>query len=135
MVKLAHFFPEPCRNLFLDLPFEPDTEKRTHGRCSGDILENQFRIREAVRIVAFLEQLFTEFCKHVLIVDKIAARLIGIDDITGKYLPMHFTNFKIEGRSLGSALILEFLLYYMTKPEYQLSVREAVYLDSSLDLF
>ncbi|MDD6788635.1 MAG: hypothetical protein PUE04_00830 [Lachnospira sp.] len=60
---------------------------------------------------------------------------IGIDDITGKYLPMHFTNFKIEGRSLGSALILEFLLYYMTKPEYQLSVREAVYLDSSLDLF
>lgn len=60
---------------------------------------------------------------------------IGIDDIVNIYLPMGFTNFKIEGRSLGSAMILEFLLYYLTKPEYQLKVREAVYLDSSLDLF
>jgi len=32
-------------------------------------------------------------------------------------------------------LILEFLLYYMTKPEHQLQVREKVYLDSALDLF
>ena len=46
-----------------------------------------------------------------------------------------FTNFKIEGRGLGSAVVLEFLLYYMTKPERQLEVREAVYLDSMLDLF
>lgn len=60
---------------------------------------------------------------------------IGIDDIVNKYLPMGFTNFKIEGRSLGSAMILEFLLYYLTKPEYQLKVREAIYLDHSLDLF
>ena len=37
---------------------------------------------------------------------------------------MGFSHFKIEGRSLGSALILEFLLYYLTKPEYQLRVRE-----------
>ena len=44
-------------------------------------------------------------------------------------------NFKIEGRGLGSALVLEFLLYYMTKPEYQLHVREAIYLDNMLDLF
>lgn len=60
---------------------------------------------------------------------------IGIDDIRNVYLPMGFSNFKIEGRSLGSALILEFLLYYMTKPEYQLKVREEIYLDSMLDLF
>ena len=60
---------------------------------------------------------------------------IGIDDIQNVYLPMGFSNFKIEGRSLGSALILEFLLYYMTKPEYQIHVREAVYLDNMLDLF
>jgi len=45
------------------------------------------------------------------------------------------SNFKIEGRGLGSALILEFLLYYMTKPEYRLKVREEIYLDSMLDLF
>ena len=60
---------------------------------------------------------------------------IGIDDIQNVYLPMGFSHFKIEGRSLGSALILEFLLYYMTKPEYQLRVREEIYLDNSLDLF
>ena len=60
---------------------------------------------------------------------------IGIDDIKDTYLPMGFSNFKIEGRSLGSALVLEILLYYMTKPEYQLNVREAIYLDHSLDLF
>lgn len=60
---------------------------------------------------------------------------IGIDDIRNVYLPMGFSNFKIEGRSLGSALILEFLLYYMTKPEYQIHVREKIYLDNMLDLF
>lgn len=60
---------------------------------------------------------------------------ISIADIQNTYLPMGFTNFKIEGRSLGSALILEFLLYYMTKPEYQLKVREKIYLSNTLDLF
>ena len=60
---------------------------------------------------------------------------IGIREIRDVYLPTGFSHFKIEGRSLGSAVILEFLLYYMTKPEYQLRVREEIYLDSSLDLF
>ena len=60
---------------------------------------------------------------------------IGIEDIKNKYVPMGFSNFKIEGRGLGSAMILEFLLYYMTKPEAQLQVRENIYLDSMLDLF
>ncbi len=60
---------------------------------------------------------------------------IGITDIQDIYMPAGFSNYKIEGRSLGSAIVLEFLLYYMTKPEYQLKVREEIYLDSSLDLF
>ncbi len=60
---------------------------------------------------------------------------ISLQDIRDTYLPMGFTNFKIEGRSLGSALVLEFLLYYMTKPRYQVHVREALYLDNMLDLF
>lgn len=60
---------------------------------------------------------------------------IGIEDIQRAYMPNGFSHFKIEGRSLGSAIILEFLLYYMTKPEYQLNVREEIYLDSTLDLF
>ena len=60
---------------------------------------------------------------------------IGINDIRDIYLPMGFSNFKIEGRGLGSALVLEFLLYYMVKPEYQIHIREAIYLDNMLDLF
>jgi hypothetical protein len=60
---------------------------------------------------------------------------ISTEAIQHVYLPMGFTQFKIEGRSLGSALVLEFLLYYLTKPEYQLQVREKMYLNSSLDLF
>ena len=60
---------------------------------------------------------------------------ISVGDIQKIYLPMGFSNFKIEGRGLGSALVLEFLLYYMTKPEYQLQVREEIYLDNMLDLF
>lgn len=60
---------------------------------------------------------------------------IGIRDIRETYLPNGFHHFKIEGRGLGSAIVLEFLLYYMTKPEYQLRVREEIYLDSMLDIF
>lgn len=60
---------------------------------------------------------------------------IGINDIQNVYLPRDFCNFKIEGRSLGNAILLEFLLYYMTRPEYHLIVREEIYLDSMLDLF
>lgn len=60
---------------------------------------------------------------------------ISVEDIQKIYLPMGFSNYKIEGRGLGSALVLEFLLYYMTKPEYQLQVREEIYLDNMLDLF
>lgn len=60
---------------------------------------------------------------------------IGIQDVLNVYLQMGFSNFKIEGRSLGSAMILEFILYYMTKPACQLQVREKIYLDHSLDLF
>ena len=60
---------------------------------------------------------------------------ISTEDIKNIYLPMGFSQFKVEGRSLGSALVLEFLLYYMTKPEYQINVREYIYLDNTLDLF
>ena len=60
---------------------------------------------------------------------------ISLDDIKNKYMPLGFSNFKIEGRGLGSALLLEFILYYMTKPDYQINVRELLYLDNMLDLF
>ena len=60
---------------------------------------------------------------------------LSVRDIQTVYLPLGFSNFKLEGRGLGSAMILEFLLYYLTKPDYQLRVREEIYLDAMLDLF
>lgn len=60
---------------------------------------------------------------------------IGLKEIQDFYLPNGFSHFKIEGRSLGSAVILEMILYYMTRPECQLKVREEIYLNSALDLF
>lgn len=60
---------------------------------------------------------------------------IGPEQVREVYLPGGFTQFKLEGRGLGSALVLEFLLHYLTKPEYQLHVREEIYLDNMLDLF
>ena len=88
-------------------------EKFTEHRCTAPDAESGYKFSKAMTNPGF----------------------IGIDDIKNIYMPMGFSNFKIEGRSLGSALILEFLLYYMTKPEYQIHVREKIYLDNMLDLF
>lgn len=59
---------------------------------------------------------------------------ISVDDIQNKYLSNGFSHFKIEGRELGSAVLLEFILHYMVKPQYALNVREELYLDSMLNL-
>lgn len=88
-------------------------EKFTEHRCTAPDAESGYNFSKAMTNPGF----------------------IGIDDIKNIYMPMGFSNFKIEGRCLGSALILEFLLYYMTKPEYQIHVRERIYLDNMLDLF
>lgn len=88
-------------------------EKFTEHRCVAPDAESGYKFSKAMTNPGF----------------------IGIDDIKNIYMPMGFSNFKIEGRSLGSALILEFILYYMTKPEYQIHVRERIYLDNMLDLF
>ena len=88
-------------------------EKAPEHRCTAPDAEGGYRFSKAMKNPGF----------------------ISIDDIRNLYLPMGFSHFKIEGRGLGSALVLEFLLYYMTKPEYQLHVREAIYLDNMLDLF
>ena len=88
-------------------------EKFTEHRCVAPDAESGYKFSKAMTNPGF----------------------IGIDDIKNIYMPMGFSNFKIEGRSLGSALILQFLLYYMTKPEYQIHVRERIYLDNMLDLF
>lgn len=88
-------------------------ERGTEHRCTAPDAAGGYRFSKAMEYPGF----------------------VSIADIQKCYLPMGFSNFKIEGRGLGSALILEFLLYYMAKPEHQLRVREEIYLDNMLDLF
>jgi len=40
-------------------------------------------------------------------------------DIYEKYVPMGYTNFKLEGRQLADISVLESYIYYMVKPEYK----------------
>lgn len=44
---------------------------------------------------------------------------VSPEDIWEKYVPMGFCNFKIEGRSDHFYVVVEALLHYLIKPEYQ----------------
>lgn len=44
---------------------------------------------------------------------------VSPEDIWEKYVPMGFTNFKIEGRSDHMFVVMEALIHYMIKPECQ----------------
>lgn len=48
---------------------------------------------------------------------------ISPDDIWEKYVPMGFSQFKIEGRTTKRLNLLETYMYYMIKPEYRDEVR------------
>lgn len=45
------------------------------------------------------------------------------EDIYGKYVPMGFVNFKLEGRGGSFADLIEQYVYYLAKPEYKDAVR------------
>lgn len=48
---------------------------------------------------------------------------VSPEAIFEKYIPMGFTNFKIEGRSMPDIKLLETYIHYLVKPEYQNEVR------------
>lgn len=48
---------------------------------------------------------------------------ISVEDINDKYLPMGFSNFKLEGRTANPLDIVEILIYYLIKDEYQIEFR------------
>lgn len=49
--------------------------------------------------------------------------VIKVDDLYSTYVNLGFSHFKIEGRTINIADILESYLYYMVKPEYKDNVR------------
>ena len=44
---------------------------------------------------------------------------ISPDDLYSKYVPMGYSHFKIEGRTMPDVNVLENYVYYMVKPEYK----------------
>ena len=52
---------------------------------------------------------------------------ISVEDIKEKYLPMGITHFKIEGRVQPFFDIIEILVYYLIKPEFQMEIRERMH--------
>lgn len=58
---------------------------------------------------------------------------ISKDDIQNIYIPMGFKHFKIEGRTTGWDDLIEILLYYLVKPEYQLEIRERLYYTTGIN--
>lgn len=48
---------------------------------------------------------------------------ISVDDINNIYIPMGFKHFKIEGRMSAPLDMIEILLYYLIKDEYQEEIR------------
>ena len=117
--KLEFLCNEDCR---FDCPERKRCYEAVSRKSLGEVCEHRCASPEAGRGYRFSDAMRNP-------------GFIGVEDIRTRYLPRGFSQFKIEGRSLGSALILEFLLYYLTRPEYQIKVREEIYLDSTLDLF
>lgn len=49
---------------------------------------------------------------------------ISVQDINNIYVPMGFSNFKLEGRTTNILDLVEIVVYYLIKEEYQLEVRD-----------
>lgn len=62
--------------------------------------------------------------KHFWEVKNKNSNFISIEDIENIYLPMGFTNFKLEGRTTHPLDLIEILLYYLVKEKYQPEVRD-----------
>lgn len=49
---------------------------------------------------------------------------INVEEIYEVYEPLGFQHFKIEGRTASVKDLIEILVYYMVKPEYQMEIRQ-----------
>lgn len=73
-----------------------------------------------------------KFIKHFSRIQK-NKTFISRNAIEEKYLPLGFSNFKLEGREYGESRLLEEILFFMAKPEHHLEIREMVYLNPYVD--
>ena len=58
---------------------------------------------------------------------KNAEHYISAQDINDIYLPLGIKNFRLDGRATGPLNLIEILVDYLIKPEYQLYVRQTLH--------
>lgn len=58
---------------------------------------------------------------------KSAEHYISAQDINDIYLPLGIKNFRLDGRATGPLNLIEILVDYLIKPEYQLYVRQTLH--------
>lgn len=72
-----------------------------------------------------------EGCRHGMVDNLIFARsnsnFISVEDINDIYLPMGFKHFKLEGRTASPLDLIEILLYYLIKEEFQDHARSVLH--------
>lgn len=66
-----------------------------------------------------LSEMYCKCADRVIFEIKNLRTHITPDDIWGKYVPMGFRQFKIEGRTATRLNLMETYLYYMVKPEFK----------------
>lgn len=77
-----------------------------------------FNIENLIREYPEMKQTIScQYMKRTLFDIKNLSTHITPDDIWEKYVPMGFSQFKIEGRTLDIFNLMEHYLYYMIKPE------------------
>lgn len=97
---------------------KPNCERRElHYKTISELMLKQRFIEDLTCPYAGL--IFSEVQKSPL--------FISIEDIKEKYLPMGITHFKIEGRVQPFFDIIEILVYYLVKPEFQMEIRERLH--------
>ena len=118
---------ERCE-ILINAACEPNCPRR--GAHYRHISENQKNIVKNMRLPASLQvELKPWECKYACGAQQNVHTIrefstyVSPEDIWEKYVPMGFTNFKIEGRTDDIFVVLEAYCHYMIKPEYQGQVR------------
>ena len=118
-------------NEFLDsLPYKEKCEILINPVCSPRCPQRMQHYIEISEFALDLKENATIFCPHqgkkfweVLKNNPLALSLQDVEE----YSKRGFQHFKIEGRTASPEDLIEILVYYMVKPEYQLEIRQRLY--------
>lgn len=130
LVCINHGFNKDIEYLS-DLPRKRKCELLVNSQCYPFCQRAMEHYSLISKSALFESDIFFE-CKkeqQLFYTTKKSHSFISIEEIQDIYEPLDFKHFKIEGRSAREFDLLEVLLYYMVKPEFQLEIRERMILE------